>query len=183
MKKNKHVIITIILLLIIISILLMLKNNKAEKNTNQIIPQEEISEDQERETMILLYFENKETKELSKEVRIVDAKILINNPYKAIIEMLISGPKSDKLNSVIPKDTKINDVYIKGNVVYLDLSKEFIENHIGGIENENKTIYAITNTLCELNEVTFVRFLIDGEENKEFKDAKINFKENFEKNN
>ena len=35
------------------------------------------------------------------------------------------------------------------------------------------------NTLTELNEVSGVKILINGQENKEFKDRKINFKDTF----
>ena len=75
----------------------------------------------------------------------------------------------------IPEGTKINKVELKGNTVYVDLSKEFIENHIGGEEAEKLTVYSIVNTLTELTEVENVKFLIDGEENKAFKDNKIKF--------
>ena len=66
--------------------------------------------------------------------------------------------------------------------MYVDLSKEFIENAPSGIDEESMVIYSIVNTLTELNEVTNVKFLINGEENKEFKDGKISFKETFKKN-
>ena len=183
MKKNKIIIFIIILFIIIISILLILKNNKQkEEKISEIIPQEEISEDQERETMVTLYFENIETGELSKEVRIIDVKKLTENPYKTLVEMLLSGPKNEKLKKLIPDETKINDICIRNDIVYIDFSKEFIENCVEGVDNESKIIYSIVNTLCELNEVTYVKILIDGEENKEFKDGKMNFVNHFEKN-
>ena len=43
-------------------------------------------------------------------------------------------------------------------------------------------IYSIVNTLTELNEVSGIKFLINSEENLQFKDDKINFKEVFVKN-
>ena len=42
--------------------------------------------------------------------------------------------------------------------------------------------YSIVNTLTELNEVSSVKFLINGDENKSFKDGNITFKEVFTKN-
>ena len=63
--------------------------------------------------------------------------------------------------------------------MYLDLSKEFIDNHTGGQEQENKTVYSIVNTLTELNEVVSVKILINGREDQAFKDNKINFKNAF----
>ena len=93
--------------------------------------------------------------------------------------MLIEGPKSDKLEETIPEGTRVNKVELKGDVVYVDLSLEFINNHKGGSQNESKTVYSIVNTLTKLNEVNSVRILIDGEENKCFTDNQLNFKENF----
>lgn len=63
--------------------------------------------------------------------------------------------------------------------MYLDLSNEFIENN----SVEEKTIInAIVNTLTELNEVNGVKILINGQENKEFKGGKVNFKDTFTRN-
>ena len=86
---------------------------------------------------------------------------------------------NEKLQSAIPTGTKVLGAELKGDVVYLDLSNEFIENHEGGEKAEQATIKAIVNTLTELNEVSGVKILINGQENKEFKDRKINFKDTF----
>lgn len=158
--------------------------NKNEENQIEIkdyTPQEEISEEELRKTIISLYFNNKETNTLMPEARLIDVKILAKNPYEEIVNLLIKGPKSEKLEKVIPEGTILNEAEIIGNVVYLDFSKEFIENHKGGSEEESKTIYSIVNTLLELNEVKSVRILINGEENKSFKDGAINFNNNFVK--
>ena len=76
----------------------------------------------------------------------------------------------------------MNSCKLKGSTVYVDLSKEFVDNAASGTEEESLIIYSITNTLTELNEVTSVKILINGEENKAFKDNKMNFKESFSKN-
>lgn len=181
--KGKRILIVLTILLIIGGIIFFCTRNRQEEVVqSEITPEEEISEEQERKTMISLYFKDKETNELAKENRMIDAKILANNPYKALVEMLIEGSKVENLQTIIPEGTKINNVDIKGNVVYIDFSKEFINNHEGGLENEIKTVYSIVDTLTELNEVTFVKILIDGEENLEFLDGFMNFRENFERN-
>lgn len=188
---NKKKIITIILLvlgIVIIGGYLIYSNtqNKEDENNVQIndyTPQEEITEEQLRKTIVSLYFNNKETNTLMPEARLIDVKLLAENPYEELVNLLIEGPKSDKLEKVIPEETKLNNAKIIGNVVCLDFSKEFIENHIGGAEEESKTIYSIVNTLIELNEVDSVKILIDGEENKSFKDNAINFNDNFVKIN
>ena len=184
MKKKVINLLIIILVIIIVGGLLFFSNKgNDEKILKEITPEEEISEDQERKTMILLYFKDKQTGELSKEIRIIDVKKLTENPYKILVEMLMEGAENENLETIIPLGTKINDIYIKGDIVYIDFTKEFIENHIGGLDNENITIYSIVNTLTELNEVNFVKILIEGEEGKAFKDGNMNFIEPFERNN
>lgn len=180
--KKKILVVFIILLVIAVIILFCTKSRQEEVVQEDITPEEEISEEQERKTMISLYFVNKETMELTKENRMIDAKMLTNDPYKELILMLLDGPKTESLKATIPEGTKLNNVSFSGNTVCVDFSKEFIDNHQGGIDDESKTIYSIVNTLTELNEVTFVRILIDGQENMQFADGCMNFNNNFERN-
>lgn len=179
---NKKIVILIIFILILIGVgvwyfLFYQKNNQVTEN--EIIPEEEISEEQMRQTIVSLYFYNDTTKSLASEGRLIDAKELVNEPYKKLMEMLISGPQNSNLTKTIPDGTKINKAELKGDVLYLDLSKEFIENHVGGEEQESITIYSIVNTMTRLTEVNAVKILIDGEENKAFKDSKIKFDDPF----
>ena len=132
-----------------------------------------------RQTIATLYYQNKETKELMPEGRMIDSKTLLTDPYATLITLLIEGPKNEKLQTVIPEGTRVLKAELKGDIVYLDLSKEFIDNHKGGQEAENMTVYAIVNTLTQLNEVSSVKILINGRENQAFKDNKINFKNAF----
>ena len=177
---NKKILIIIVILLIVggIGTFLVLNNNK-EQPINEIEPQEEISDEQMRNTIVTLYYQNKETKELMPEGRMVDAKELLKDPYATLMKLLIEQPKNEKLQSTIPQGTRILKAELKGDTVYLDLSKEFIDNHTGGMEEENTTIYAIVNTLTELNEVNKVKILINGNENLGFKDEKVSLKNAF----
>lgn len=180
MNKKLFITIIIVLVLCIIGIggYLIFKNN-SNPEQNEIKPQEEISDEQMRQTIATLYYQNKETKELMPEGRMVDSKELLTDPYAKLIELLMEGPKNEKLQSVIPQGTRVLKTELKGDMVYLDLSKEFIDNHQGGQEAENTTIYAIVNTLTELNEVNSVKILINGREDQSFKDNKVSFKNAF----
>ena len=89
-------------------------------------------------------------------------KELYKEPYSYLINMLITGPENEKLESAIPEGTKVNSCTLKGNTVYVDLSKEFIDNAPSGITEESMVVYSIVNTLTELNEVSGVKFLING---------------------
>lgn len=175
---NRKTLIIIIVLVIAIAItgILLWSNRSKNMEENVIQPQEEITDEQMRTALVTLYYMNKETKELTPEGKMIDVKKLLTDPYETLINLLIEQPKNEKLQSAIPNGTKVLGTELKGDVVYLDLSNEFIENN----SVEEKTIInAIVNTLTELNEVNGVKILINGQENKEFKDGKINFKETF----
>ena len=178
MKKKGVICVLVILILIGACLWYFLIYNKKEQ-VNEIIPEEEISEEQMRQTIVSLYFYNENSKSLMPEGRLIDVKELVNEPYKKLMELLIEGPQNENLKKTIPDGTKINKVELKGDILYVDLSKEFIENYGGGEEQESITIYSIVNTMTNLTEVNSVKILIDGEENKAFKDNKLKFDDPF----
>lgn len=185
MKKRKILVcIILLILLLIIGILIYIKiNNELTENIEtEITPLEEITDEQERETMISLYYTNTENNTLIPEARKIDAKELLENPYKKLVELLIEGPKNEKLISSIPEGTKVNNAILNGDMVELDLSKEFIENQTEDIEKAKLSIYSIVNTLTELNEVNSVKILIDGEENKKFNNIDLSLEGTFTRN-
>ena len=71
---------------------------------------------------------------------------------------------------------------MSGNTLVINFSEEFINNHKGGKEEEEKTIESLVNTLTELTEVNEIKILINGEENREFKDKEVNFQNVFLRN-
>ena len=99
----KRIIGAIITLLIIgIGVFFIFRNIEIKKIENEYqdyIPQEEISDEQSRQTKVLLYFENIENGQLEIETKIIDANLLIENPEKKLIEYLIKGPQNDKLKN------------------------------------------------------------------------------------
>jgi len=169
----------IIGLIIFLVLLIMFLTKDSEVEFVEYTPEEEITEEQSRQTMVKLYFKNAETRKLGTESRLIDVKNLANNPYELLVNMLIEGPKNDKLERLIPEGTKINKIELQKNIVIIDFFESFIKNHPGGLDEESKTIYSIVNTLTELTEVDGVKILINGEEGKAFIDEAINFKEVF----
>ena len=159
------------------------KSENIAKNEiiNEYTPLEEITEEQNRQTVVKLFYNDKNTGEIKSEERRIDSKNLLADPYKYLVELLIQKPDNTALESCIPEGTRVISANMKGNILELNLSKEFVENHKGTKEEEEKTIKSIVNTVTELNEVDGVKFLIDGKEDKAFKDEKINFKEVFKR--
>jgi len=185
-KLLSYVIITVVASLLCLGIIFFVNNSKSENNINnklvEYTPQEEFSDDEIRKTIVSLYFKNIETNSLIAEARCIDVRNLSKDPYTYLINLLISGPENEKLESAIPEGTKVNSCVLKGTTIYVDLSTEFINNAPSGINEESMIIYSIVNTLTELNEVSGVKFLINGEENKSFKDNKMSFNYVFTKN-
>lgn len=185
-EKKKVVFLILILLIIVIGIICwIIKNNKKDMDDNieltEYTPQEEISSEQLRQTLITLYFKNKETGNLTPEARMLDSKVLLNNPYNELIKLLIDGPKNESLEKLIPEGTAVNSIEIKKGIVYIDFSEDFIKTGDMGVAEEVKIIYSIVNTLYELTEVSGVKILINGEENKCFESGQLNFNEIFVK--
>ena len=168
MKKNRKKIIAIITFIILILIAIFIYNNiSIEKNTEEYqdyTPQEEISEEQMRQTKVVLFFANNETGELEAETKIVDANLLINEPYKEIMKMLIKGPQSSNLRKLIPEGTAMHDIKVEKSCAIINLSNEFLNYETE--ENKLKIINSIVNTLTNLKEINSVKFLINGEENE-----------------
>ena len=180
---NKKIIIVIVLIVVlgIGGWLFWRYKNNQEQAVAEYQPQEEISDEQQRQTIVSLYFKNKSTDELVPEGRLIDVKLLLDEPYKTLMQLLIEGPKNEKLEKLIPDGTVINKIELKKDILYIDLSKEFVENHKGGEELESNTIYSIVNTMTGLTEVNGVKILIDGKADQSFKDGKIKFDDAFVK--
>ena len=185
MKKREgfFIVFFLIVLVVILGFVIYYFNRNDFKEKNEIIeeyvPEEEVSENQLRNTIISLYFVNKESKEINPEARNINANELLKDPYKYLIEQLISGHKNEKLEKAIPENTKLNNVKLIEDILYIDFSEDFINNALEGKENEDVIIETIVKTVTELNEVNSVRILINGEENKSFKDGEISFENNF----
>lgn len=185
-KKKIFIFIAILLIILLVGLAIFYFINKSSNHSSEQIteytPQEEISDDEMRKTIVSIYFKNIETNTLVPESVCIDVKELAENPYIKLLTLLASGPTNDKLESPLPEGTKINNAYLKGNTVYVDFSKEFIDNAPAGVEEEGLLVYSIVNTLTELNEVNSVKILINGEENLCFSDNGMNFKEEFVRN-
>ena len=168
MKSQKIITIFSILLIIILIGgffgIKYVKNKRDEINIDEYTPEEEITEEQARQTIVSLYFQNKETKEIEPEARLVDIKELINNPYEKIINLLIEGPKSEKNERIIPEGTKLLKTYMEDDCLILDLSEEFLNYDKNDEKIKNNIIFSITKTMTELTEVNKIKILINGKE-------------------
>ena len=162
--KKKSSVIFIILIIIGIIIYFLINNISITKTDNEYMdytPQEEISESQNRETSITLYFLNPETGDLKSEGKTVNTNELLKNPYKLIVEKLIEGPSSTTLQNVFPENTKILDANLSNNCVILNFSEEFL-NFKDDVQKYN-IINSMLDSLTQLNEVDSIKVLVNNE--------------------
>lgn len=177
MKKKKRIITIIIFIAIIIGVFFIFKNieiKKVEDEYQDYIPQEEITEEQEMQTKIILYFENIETGESEAETQIIDVKKLLNEPYKEMVNLLIKGPQSSNLKKLIPDGTILNEIKIENGCAIINFSNEFL--NFENDEKKFKIINSIVNTLTNLKEINSVSFLINGEKNEKISEIYLKSK-------
>ena len=173
MKNKKLLFLLIIVLVIILTILFFIiksfnsENQTAEK-TQEYTPAEEISESQLRETTVSLYFLDKTSNTLKSEGKLIDSALLLQNPYKELINLLINGPSSDSLLKVFPDNTQVLDACIQNGCVSIDFSKEVL--NFENEEQQYNIVNSLLNTLTQLNEVNSIKILVNNEISNSFKE-------------
>lgn len=108
-----------------------------------------------------LYFSDSQAMYLVSEKRKIPPTTFL---AKQVVVELIKGPASSDLYSTIPEGTRVNEVYIADDIVYVDLSEEVFKNHPGGSSGELMTVYSIVNSLTEISPIKGVQILVEGNE-------------------
>ncbi len=123
---------------------------------------------EEIQKKVLLYFANHDATHLVPiEVELnLEADITVE---RAVLNLLIEGPKNEMLERTIPEGIKVKDVFVSDSVCYVDFGEDFVNKHWGGSAGESLTIYSIVNTLTELPSISKVQFLIEGEKRETLK--------------
>lgn len=138
-------------------------------NRTNVVIQPEISAETTEYAILTLYFANSEGTDLITEERVVEVNAN-QTREKTVLEQLIAGPKETGARRTVPVETKIRDVTTTNDgICYVNLSEDFVEKHSGGETAEKLTIYSIVNSLCELDSIDKVQFLIEGKKVDQFK--------------
>ncbi|BER93470.1 GerMN domain-containing protein [Thermatribacter velox] len=114
------------------------------------------------EKEVVLYFTDENFIYLFGEKRAVknDAHFLEN-----VVEALLKGPETEGLYSPIPKDTRLNAIFVEDGTAYVDLSEEMISGQSGGTSQEFLSVFSLVNTLTGLGMgIERVKILVDGED-------------------
>ena len=90
----------------------------------------------------------------------------IGNRAKQILQKIQDGPQADSMLAPLPKDTKIQDLFIsEQGTAFIDFSDAMATAHPGGVLNELATIYSVVDSLTyNLPEIKHVKILIGGVE-------------------
>ena len=111
--------------------------------------------------IVNLYFATPDFNHLAVEQREV---VTTQNPVtlgKEILRELFYGPMS-KLSPTFPKDTVLNDFYIKsGGIGVVDINSSILKHPLGS-GGEQIRVMSLVNTLTDLPDINAVRILIDG---------------------
>jgi germination protein M len=100
--------------------------------------------------------------ELKSVTRSVEYK---DSPLTATVQALLNGPTTKEFNNevmnLIPKQTKINNIYVKGDIAYLDFNEEFRFNSLG-VFGLTAQLKQVVFTATEFGNVDQVQILING---------------------
>ncbi len=87
---------------------------------------------------------------------------------QVIIEQLIDGPEHSECKSALPKDLKVLSVSTKDGICYVNFDSSFM-NDIADVTAQ-VTIYSVVNSLCELDGVKKVQFLVNGSQEGSYRE-------------
>lgn len=114
--------------------------------------------------------------ELAAETR----EVLADGREKYIAQEVIKGPNDEKLSKPIDGNVEVLSAKTDSDgVCTIDLSKEFAEENTGGTLRESLAIYALVNSLCEVDYIKEVKINIEGNEEFEF-GGHFDFSDTFE---
>ena len=91
-----------------------------------------------------------------------DITVSFDNLYSSIIESYSRGSKVSSDSRFPIGNLEVLGVEVKDNIIYLNLSKEFLETNEFTAENFNLYLMSLVNTLTESREQMKVQLLFDG---------------------
>lgn len=135
---------------------------------DDIVIDGDISAEPTNYEILTLYFENSDGSKLDTEIR--EVEVNPNLPLERyVVEQLIKGPQDTKLKSTIPTDTKIRDISTADGICYVDLSADFVTKQSDSVKDATAAVYSIVNSLGEIEGISKVQFLIEGEKVDDYK--------------
>lgn len=123
----------------------------------------EISAETTEYAILQLYFTNSTANAFMIEDRVVEVNAN-QAREKTILEQLIAGPLESGYYPTISPDVKIREVTTTDDgICYVNFSQDFLTKPAADSVSETMVVYSIVNSLCELDNVDKVQFLVEGE--------------------
>lgn len=121
---------------------------------------------------VTLYFPQKDSQKLVKEIRTI--RVTDQQPIaRYIINELIKGPGHENMTEALSKDTVLLSVETSDNICFVNFKANFLDKNSGSAEKEKLAIYAIVDSLTELEQIQRVQFLMDGKKVDNFGNINI----------
>ena len=116
------------------------------------------------EHTLLLYFPDDETEKLTG----IEQKAMLaddDDTAYAVAEALLAGYEGEDKNVVrfAAEGTKLLSLQVSGGVCYIDLSAAFLDEPHFNKNGQSLSLYAFVNSLCTVDGIEKVQFLIGGE--------------------
>lgn len=112
------------------------------------------------ESEIIIYYPMVEQSKLGKESRLIDSQ---NKSYEEVVlDEILKGPINREFRQIMPSNLKILSVDVIGQIAYLNFNSELINSNYAESE-EILMIYSIVNTMTQIDKITSVQFLVDGD--------------------
>lgn len=120
------------------------------------------AEEEPREMSVELYFPRLGGRGLGFEVRQL---ILTEDDdlYTAVTQSLLEGPQSGDLYTPFPEGAVLLDARLEDGVCYVNFSEALLEGGAGDPAEQDLLLYSIVDTLGNLDAVSAVQLLIEGE--------------------
>lgn len=115
-------------------------------------------------TTLTLYFAD-EDKRLLVENQMDVAYSRTMSLEKIVVEQLIQGPENEECYSVLPSTVKVISATVRDGICYVNFDASFAQ-----VKTDvpfDVAMYAIINSLCELNSVNKVQFQLNGDSHVE----------------
>ena len=121
---------------------------------------------------VIIYFSNPATNKLIPEVRTI--RITDQQPLEQyIIQELINGPADNAHAAVLSDNTTLISVTISDYIGFVNFAKNFIDKNTSSPEKEEQAIFAIVNSMTELEAISRVQFLVEGKKVEKFGEISI----------
>jgi germination protein M len=80
-----------------------------------------------------------------------------------IIEELIKGPSEEEYERILAPETDLISISKENGICYVNFSADFEKGFEGDFARELQTLYSVTNSLCSVEGVDGVQYLVEGE--------------------